>query len=240
MAEPFSESWFYAPDLESPGDRFRLPDEEAHHLRKVLRLRMGDTVVASNGRGAVFACVTREARGGVELAAENLVSQAPDAPRLSLVLGLLKGRDLEEPVDALCQLAIAGIAVVATDHTQAFKGQDHARLMERLRAKSIVGLKQAKKSWLTRIDGPESLEAWRDRNRDSHLVMLHPGEDRLPGIDGAGTALLCGPEGGFSGRELAWLESQGTYRMGLGATRLRAVHAPIVAAGKWMGLGRLG
>jgi 16S rRNA (uracil1498-N3)-methyltransferase len=239
VAEPFSESWFYAPNLDSPGDRFRLPDEEAHHLRKVLRLRIGESVVASNGRGTVFACVTQEAKGGVELTAERLVSRAPEAPRLSLVLGLLKGRDLEEPVDALCQLGIAAIAVVATDHTQAFKGQDHARLMERLRAKSIVGLKQAKKSWLTRIEGPESLEAWRERNPDAHLVMLHPGEDRLPGTDGTEAALLCGPEGGFSGRELAWLETQGSYRMGLGSTRLRAVHAPIVAAGKWMGLGRL-
>jgi 16S rRNA (uracil1498-N3)-methyltransferase len=238
VAEPFSESWFYAPGLEAPGDRFRLPDEEAHHLRKVLRLRPGQTVIAANGHGAAFVCEVREAgNGGAELRAGSAFPHAQPPPRVILVLSLLKGRDLEEPVDALCQLAVARIAVVTTDHTQEFKGQDHARLMERLRAKAMVGLKQAKKAWLTAIEGPESLEAWRERNRERDLVALHPGEDRLPGA-GRPAALLCGPEGGFSDRELRWLEAQGGYRMGLGPTRLRAVHAPIVAIGKWMGLGR--
>jgi 16S rRNA (uracil1498-N3)-methyltransferase len=237
VAEPFSESWFHAPGLEAPGDRFRLPDEEAHHLRKVLRLRPGASVIASDGRGTAFVCALREAgNGGAELAAESVLSRSPEPPRLTVVLSLLKGRDLEEPVDALCQLALARIAVVTTEHTQEFKGQDHSRLMERLRAKALVGLKQAKKAWLTAIEGPESLERWRERNRDLDLVVLHPGGDRLPG-PGSPAALLCGPEGGFSDRELRWLEAEGGYRMGLGPTRIRAVHAPIVAAGKWMGLG---
>ena len=49
-------------------------------------------------------------------------------------------------------------------------------------------------------------------------------------------AVLVGPEGGFSEAELEWLEKSGSYRMGLGPTRLRGSHAPLVACGKLMGL----
>lgn len=235
MAEVFSESWFYAPDLKVPGNRFRLPEEEAHHLRKVLRLRIGTPVIAGNGSGLAFSCATREAGSGVELEAIAPVGPPQEQPRINLVLSLLKGRDLEEPVDALCQLEIARVSIVITDRSQEFKGQDHSRLVERLRAKAIVGLKQSKKPWLTVIEEPQSLESWREKNRASNLVTLHPGEDRLPPV-GSEIALLCGPEGGLSDRELGWLESQGGYRMGLGPTRIRAVHAPILAFGKLLGL----
>jgi len=236
VAEPFSESWFFAPDLKSPGDRFRLPDEEAHHFRKVLRLRAGGSVIAGNGRGIAFVCSTSESGGRVELEALEPLASMRAQPRIRMILSLLKGRDLEEPVDALCQLEVARISIVITDRSQEFKGQDHSRLVERLRAKAIVGLKQAKKPWLTAIEEPQSLEGWRERNPDVDLVTLHPGEDRLPPAIAHGMALLCGPEGGLSDRELAWLDSQGGYRMGLGPTRIRAVHAPILAYGKLLGL----
>jgi len=239
VAEPFSESWFYAPGLEAPGDAFRLPEEESHHLRKVLRVRAGESVIAANGRGRVFVCASRDAAGGaVELAASALLAQEPEPPRLNLVLGLLKGRDLEEPVEGLCQLAIHRIFLVETDHCQTFKGQDHSRLIERLRAKSLVGLKQAKKAWLTEIHPPMSLRAWRAAYPDLPLTIAAPGADAgLPGPGGSAFALAVGPEGGFSAAEMAWFTELGCGTLSLGKTRIRGTHAPLLAAGKLMGLG---
>ncbi len=237
MAEPFSESWFYAPGLDKPGDRYALPDDEAHHLRKVLRIRVGETVIASNGRGAVFTCRTAENRGGIELEAENAFFPPAKPYTVTMVLSLLKGRDLEEPVEALVQLEVARISIVLTDHTQEFKGQDHSSLVKRLRAKSVTGLKQAKKPWLTEIDEPVDLQTWRMRNPGLNMVVLDLGEDRLPQSKEDGMAILCGPEGGFSQRELEWMKGEGAYAMGLGPTRIRAIHAPIISIGKLMGTG---
>jgi 16S rRNA (uracil1498-N3)-methyltransferase len=237
VAEPFSESWFHAPGLEAEGDRARLDPDEAHHLRKVLRIRMGEAVIASNGRGTAFACATREAAGGVELIAEAIHARSPQPPPLNMVLSLLKGRDLEEPVEALAQLEIHRIFLVITDHTQEFKGQDHTRLLERLRAKSLVGLKQAKKAWLTEVTAPRPLKAWRAEHPELRLVVAAPGGDaRLPG-PGEAYALAVGPEGGFSAAETAWFAEQGCGSLSLGPTRIRGMHAPLLAAGKLMGLG---
>src|SRR5690606_11710417 len=153
LERPFDESWFYAPLFEI-GERAELSEEESRHLRKVLRLAPGRHVFASNGKGGVFLCENRGKGQTVELIALDLHISETTRPPLNMVLSLLKGRDLEEPVEGLCQLAMQAIHIVTTDHTQEFKGQDHGRLVERLRAKSLVALKQAKKAWLTEIHSP--------------------------------------------------------------------------------------
>ena len=124
-------------------------------------------------------------------------------PKLNLVIGLLKGRDLEEPVEGLCQLAVHGIHIVTTDHTQEFKGQDHGKLVERLRAKSLVALKQAKKPWLTSIHVPIPLRECKSNLQSMPLIVLEAGEDRLPQTLSEPFALVSGPQGGFSMGELA-------------------------------------
>ena len=132
MEKPFEENWFHAP-IHGIGGKALLSAEESHHLRKVLRVRMGRSVTVSNGEGGVFLCATRERGDAVELEAEELLKLEPEPPRLNLVLSLLKGRDLEEPVEGLCQLAVNAIHLVTTDHTQEFKGQDHGKLVETIK-----------------------------------------------------------------------------------------------------------
>jgi 16S rRNA (uracil1498-N3)-methyltransferase len=151
------------------------------------------------------------------------------------VLSLLKGRDLEEPVEGLCQLAVNAIHLVTTDHTQEFKGQDHGKLVERLRAKSLVGLKQAKKPWLTEIHNPVPIREFKRQYSDLDLVLLHMGEDRVPERFTRAFAVVTGPEGGFSNLEIEWIIESGCYQLNLGETRIRGTHAPILACGKLMG-----
>ena len=219
------------------GDQATLSVDEAFHMRKVLRIQLGRQVVASNGQGGIFLCETEPAKGGgLDLVAVKCVNMETIPPRLNMVLSLLKGRDLEEPVDGLCQLNIRAIHLVTTDHTQEFKGQNHDRLVERLRGKSLVALKQAKKAWLTEIHEPLPLREWRERFASMSLILLHPGKDRIPERIEGDCGILTGPEGGFSQAELDWLEKENCHRMGLGETRIRATHAPLLACGKLMGL----
>jgi 16S rRNA (uracil1498-N3)-methyltransferase len=233
----FEETWFYAPGL-APGRPVPLPSDEAFHMQKVLRLRPGRRVVASDGEGRAYVCDTRSAGATLELIPAEARPVSPP-PRLSLAVGLLKGKDLEEPVEGLCQLPVKAIHLLLTDHAQTFKGQDHSRLVERLRSKSLVALKQAKKPWLTAIHSPVSLSEWRQGNRGDTLVLVHPGPDRLPAAPPPAFTLLTGPEGGFSESELAWLASEDCANLGLGETRIRGTHAPLLACGKLMGLGWL-
>jgi 16S rRNA (uracil1498-N3)-methyltransferase len=243
MAKPFEESWFYAP-LNAVGDTAVLTAEESFHMQRVLRLKPGQQVIASNGKGRVFLCETSSLRPGnnakneeINVSALEIHVEEPAPPRLNMVLSLLQGKDLEVPVEGLCQLNVEAIHLVKTDHTQEFTGQNHDRLMERLRGKSLVALKQAKKPWLTKIHAPVSIREWQKQNSHLPLVLLHPGEDRLPEEFSGSYGVLTGPEGGFSALELEWLQSVARFRMGLGTTRIRGTHAPLFACGKLMGMG---
>lgn len=236
MEKPFTESWFYAPGMEAVGDTFMLPGDEAHHLRKVLRVPAGTRVTASNGAGLVFLCDTAEATDTLRLTALEILHRSPAPPPVNMALSLLKGRDLEEPVEGLAQLEIHRIFIVTTDHTQEIKGQDHGKLLDRLRAKSLVGLKQAKKAWLTEVHAPVTLRDWRESWPDLKLVVAAPGADRGLPEEGRPYALAVGPEGGFSEREAEWFAVNGAGTLSLGNTRIRGTHAPLLAAGKLMGL----
>lgn len=236
MEKTFDETWFHAP-LNAVGETGFLPESESSHLQRVFRIRPGRRIVVTNGAGLVFECDTRMKDGELEVEATAILVENPEPPRLHLVLSMLKGRELEEPVEGLTQLPIASIHLVTTDLSQEFKDQDFTRLLERLRLKSMVALKQAKKPWLTAIEEPVSLRTWRRKN-PGVIILTHPGMDRLENLGTGSLFLLIGPEGGFSPGELEWLTGPEECRvLGLGTTRIRGTHAPLLACGKLMGLG---
>jgi 16S rRNA (uracil1498-N3)-methyltransferase len=233
MEKRFEETWFYAP-AENAGESLALPPEEAHHALRVLRLKPGAEMVVANGAGSVFLARLASEGGRIEIL--ERLQHEPNPPGISLALGMLKGRDAELPVEGACEFPLTEVFLLLTDHSSEFKGQDFERLMERLRQKSLAALKQAKKTWLTRIHPPQDLRAWREAHRGVPLALAHPGEDALPSPLPSSMHVLIGPEGGFSKAELdSLLAQENCYRLSLGPTRLRAIHAPVAALGNLMG-----
>jgi len=228
-AAGFDETWFYAPIAD--GAKFAaLPEDEASHATRVLRLKPGTEIVVTSGEGSVYKARLTDERGAFEVLEQ--LRRDPEPPGWGVGLPLLRGRDTEQPAEGICEFDVRDIFLLVTDHSSEFKGQDFSRLVERLRQKSLVALKQAKKSWLTRIHAPQELKAWRAAHAGTPLVVAHPGDDSAPSPLPAKLHLLTGPEGGFSVAEIEWLFGEaGARRLPLGPTRLRAVHAPLVALG---------
>jgi 16S rRNA (uracil1498-N3)-methyltransferase len=232
----FDETWFYAPlpgDL-TAGATAALPAEEAHHAARVLRLRPGAGIAVTNGEGAVYRAILRDETGSLEITERALFEAEP--PGLSVGLPILKGKDTEQPAEAVCEFAVRDVYLLKTEHCEVFKGQEFGKMVERLRSKSLTALKQAKKAWLTRIHEPQDLRAWRAAHRATPLAVAHPGDDTVPSPLPASLHVLTGPEGGFSEAELAFLfEDEKAFRLSLGPTRLRAIHAPVAVMGKLAG-----
>jgi len=233
MNKLFDENWFYAP-AQMAGESVVLPPEEAHHALRALRLKVDDEMLVSNGEGSVFLVKLTSETGRIEVL--ERIRHEPEPPGISLAIGLLKGRDVEIPVEAVCEFAVSDVYLLRTDCSSEFDGQNFDRLMERLRQKSLAALKQAKKSWLTRIHPPEDLRAWREKHRDVALALAHPGQDTMPSPLPSPLHVLVGPEGGFSKTELEYLLGQkNCHQLTLGVTRLRAIHAPVAALGNLTG-----
>src|SRR6187401_2132489 len=102
---------FHAPDARARGDVVALPDDEASHLARVLRLTAGDAVRAFDGRGLEFdAVVTLAERGGASVRLGEPRTPAPELRvAMTLVQAVLKGEKMDEVVRDAVMLGVSAI-----------------------------------------------------------------------------------------------------------------------------------
>src|SRR4029453_12239094 len=103
------------------GTRVILDAEEAHHLRRVLRLRVGDLVRALDGRGRELT-VRLTALGVRSAEGEILASATPgrESPlHLTLAQGLPKADTLETIIRMSTELGVAAVVPLLTKRTVA-------------------------------------------------------------------------------------------------------------------------
>src|SRR4051812_30504208 len=177
-------------DLVAP----ELDDGDRHHLLRVLRLRAGEAVTVSDGRGGWRPCRFGD-DGAVEVTGP-VVTEPEPAPSLTVGFALVKGERPEWVVQKLTEVGIdrivpfvAARSVVRWDGAKAQR--NHARLVEVAREAAM----QSRRVWLPTVDALSSFDA----------VATLPGAalaDRYgepPSL--VSPTILVGPEGGWSDAE---------------------------------------
>src|SRR5512137_2682918 len=91
---------FFAPGLRAGDPTVQLPDDEAEHLTRVLRLAAGADVLVFEGRGLQRAgrVETADRRGVTVRLAGDVPAAAEPSVSLTLVQSLLKGHALDDIV----------------------------------------------------------------------------------------------------------------------------------------------
>jgi 16S rRNA (uracil1498-N3)-methyltransferase len=194
-----------------PGADVPLTESQAHYLGNVMRLQPGAEVLAFNGAdGEWRARVARVARKSATLEAIGQTRTQEAEPDCWLCFALLKRNKTDFAVEKATELGVSVIQPVITDRTQA----DHVNL-DRLRAIAIEAAEQCAR-----------LAAWpvgralylADERRTAKFLRPSP----------APAALLIGPEGGFTGAEIAAIGcNPHVTRVSLGRRILRAETAAI-------------
>jgi 16S rRNA (uracil1498-N3)-methyltransferase len=171
-----------------------------------------------------------------EVRIDKFDTVSTERPKLNLAIACLKDDALEEVVFHAAQTEIDTIYFLRTDFSQEPKNSDLHKLVRRAELKSLVSLKQSKKPWLTRIEGPIEFDRWLDTYEGDLVLCDINGDKNAPTLDQR-TSLLVGPEGGFSDKEISRIKSYQrgkTTLINLGNTRLRARTAAIIALGKFV------
>jgi 16S rRNA (uracil1498-N3)-methyltransferase len=111
---------FYAPAAEHPGDVVDLPRDEAQHLFRVLRLKIGSAVRIFNGRGAEFdAVVATASKDGARIRVGSGCTAVPEARvALTLAQAVLKGDKMDDVVRDAVMMGVAAIQPLVTDRTE--------------------------------------------------------------------------------------------------------------------------
>jgi 16S rRNA (uracil1498-N3)-methyltransferase len=232
---------FYAPSARQ-GELVPLPDDEAQHLTRVLRLGAGDEVAVFDGRGHEFSGVVEfAAKAGVSIRIGASRESAPEpSVAVTLAQAVLKGDKMDDVVRDAVMMGVAAIQPIVTARTEvSLASLARARREERWQRVAVSSAKQCGRAVVPVVLSPITFEALlagiralavpgpallcTEPSASSGAVAL--GDLDLPPPHEA--TLVIGPEGGWTTAEL---ESADACRLvTLGRRTLRADAMPLVA-----------
>jgi 16S rRNA (uracil1498-N3)-methyltransferase len=197
-----------------------LSDDDQHHLARVLRVRDGESVSASDGRGGWRLCQWRD--GGLHPTGDVQHVAAP-TPRLGVAFVPVKGDRPEWVVQKLTEIGIDDIVVLAPTRRAVVRWGDDKHL-RKLQVVAREAAMQSRRVWLPTVTGPVSLAEV--CALPGAAVADPAGEPLIAEPSPATSLIIIGPEGGFDADEIA----PTVRRVSLGDTVLRAETATLVAA----------
>jgi 16S rRNA (uracil1498-N3)-methyltransferase len=156
---------------------------------------------------------------------------------ITLIQGLAKGMKPDLTLRDATALGVERVLFVATEHAVVqLLAERAASRQERWRRIAAEAARQSGRGNLPIVDGPLSFEAGLASARESRRITLLPGAaplfEQLGGLEpGGSVALLVGPEGGLSEREVEQSREAGFIPASLGALVLRTELAAPAALG---------
>ena len=217
----------FVDDLTAP----TLSDDDQHHLARVLRVRDGESVSASDGRGGWRLCQWLDGRLD---AASDVQHVAAPAPRIGVALVPVKGDRPEWAVQKLTEIGVDDIVVLAPTRRAVVRWGDDKHL-RKLQVVAREAAMQSRRVWLPTITGPVSLAEVCARpgaavadpaGEPFDAGPLNAAARDASAPSPATSLIIIGPEGGFDADEL----TPSVHRVSLGDTILRAETATLVAA----------
>jgi 16S rRNA (uracil1498-N3)-methyltransferase len=227
---------FYVPEAQATENAIALPQDEAEHLTRVLRLTTGDRIRVFNGRGDEWSAIVDEAtRQRVTARLGERVEPAREARiALTLAAAVLKGEKMDDIVRDAVMLGVVAIQPIVTARTEiAPSAIEKSGRVARWQRIAVSSAKQCGRAVvpdvrslmtldeLCRADEPRAMLVEPSVNVEAKTLREFPRADRL--------TLIVGPEGGWAGDEVQRAASSGTMLLTLGPQTLRADAVPIVA-----------
>jgi 16S rRNA (uracil1498-N3)-methyltransferase len=214
---------FFVEPAEMAGERFALPAPIARQVRAVLRLRDGDALVLLPGDGSEAVC---RLDGDDCVVEERRPVNGEPAHRLTVVQAVLKGDALEQVVRHATEVGAAAFQLVVTERT--IVRDLPARRLDRLRSIAREAAEQSERGIVPEVRAPQSLS---DALAPGSVLLFerHDGE-RLGRLEPPPSAVVIGPEGGFTAAEVRASLEAGLTVAGLGPRILRSETVAATAA----------
>jgi len=219
---------FFCDDV--AGDTIHISGDDAHHAARALRIRLGEEVTISDGKGSVVrANVTAVSATTLEAAVHARASIEQPSPRVIVFPAMPKAGKLDAVVQKLTELGVDEIrpwfskrSVVRWDAGKT------PRRTARLRAIAREAAMQSRRAWLPEVAEPGPLDAL----PDALFVLDESAADgliaALPSVAPASIGVVIGPEGGLAPDEVGLLTGAGARAVSLGSPILRTETASII------------
>lgn len=233
--------FFYVPNASSVNE---LPEEEAQHAVRVLRMEMGDEMMLMDGEGIFYRAIVTEAtkKRCLYRIEETLPQERQWQPHLHLAMAPTKNMDRTE-------WFAEKATEIGFDELTFLRCRWSERIViktERVEKILVSAMKQSHKAWKPilneLVDFKAFLQEIKERENRNGKVMqkfiCHCYEEEGLGEkvalkdalkSGEDVLVMVGPEGDFSIDEVKMAEANGFQSVSLGKSRLRTETAALVA-----------
>ena len=229
MPDPY----FYFATLAKQVDEFVLDEHSSRHIVQVLRMKTGETLKLTDGKGLSARATIRESnkkRCIVNITEKQLVESPKRFVRVGLSL-LRNASRFEWFLEKASELGVDEIIPLKCARTE--KQQFR---MERMRSILESALIQSQQVWMPVLQEPQSFIPWIEQVQADQKFIAHcePGAKRKlsqmvdPNL--FSQLILIGPEGDFSEEEIRLATQNRFTAVELGDNRLRSETAAVAAA----------
>ncbi|HVS95117.1 MAG TPA: RsmE family RNA methyltransferase [Puia sp.] len=243
---------FYSPGYDPGRQEVILDEDNSRHIVQVLRMKRGDLLRLTNGRGALLTAeIIEDHKKKCCVAIRSATPVAAPEPRVTIAISPLKNASrFEWFVEKATEIGVTGIIPLVCDRTE----RTTAR-MDRLQQIAVSAMLQSQQGWLPRLADPMPFSELIRSNgslpdfparyiahclgtpRPTASLGAIPHPSATGGFDPATTRadrsaslILIGPEGDFSPGEVDAALTAGFVPVTLGSNRLRTETAGVVAA----------
>jgi 16S rRNA (uracil1498-N3)-methyltransferase len=221
---------FYTPDLDP--EFFSLSEQETQHISKVLRLKEGDHISLTDGKGNLCDAIILDSHAKRCLVQCGPIIHEYDRRKFHVHIAIAptKSSDrFEWFLEKATEIGIEEITPLICSHSERTKVNSD-RLMKVL----IAAIKQSLNSYLPVLNEPVSFVKFVEQSHleEKYIAYCATGEEEeLQNVypPGADALILIGPEGDFSVEEVEHSIKHGFSPISLGKSRLRTETAGIVA-----------
>jgi len=225
--------YFYQADLPESTKNFFLSPETSKHLVQVLRKKVGDSVILTDGKGSEIhvKLVTADKKKTEVEFVSKINHLAPDKD-ITIAISLLKNENrFEWFAEKAAELGINRIIPLICHRSEkkTFK-------KDRIQNILVSAMLQSRQVFLTEITEPQKLDDVLESGDYQQKIIAHCLDDndkadlRSLSEKDASKIVLIGPEGDFTEGEIEHSVKAGYLPISLGSTRLRTETAGIVAA----------
>lgn len=219
---------FYQSELSSDQKIISLDEETRKHIVTVLRMKVGDGLMVTNGKGlSASATILEIEKRKITVALDQFETHQNKSTKISLGISLLKNNvRFEWMLEKVTELGVFEIFPIVSDRTerQHFRKERFAQI---IRSASL----QSEQCIFPVLHEPVSLETLMIENDFPSTRMIahcYDSEKTQVSKVSENCILLIGPEGDFTPSELQLAYEHKFIPVSLGSSRLRTETAGIV------------
>lgn len=222
---------FYAPEIVDQSV-YVMPEEEARHALRVLRLTTGDAIDLVDGRGGLYhGRITVADRSRCEVVLEEKIEEFGKR-NFSVHIAIAPTKNIERLewfLEKATEIGVDEITPLLCEHSER-----KVIKPERLEKVMVAAMKQSCKAYLPTLHPLTSCKEFIRWNKARFRGIAHcePGDKKMihhQYTPGQSATLMIGPEGDFSPEEIRLALQEGFSPVSLGESRLRTETAGLVA-----------